>query len=649
MAFKDKLLLKIDPKRLIERSDFFDGEWYKEKYNITGDPAKHYLEKGGFENCDPSDRFSSKDYLINNPDVKEINPLLHYEVFGKYEGRRAFIPKNRSVNDYQLEDIELEIEEYKKTIDEKKVVSFDVFDTLVIRPFLKAEQLFDVIESECELPGFAIARREAEEDARKKLNKEVNIDEIYDHIEEKFKPIREKEIEKEIAFCHFNPVLRPLYEYARKEGKRLIAVSDMYLGKDIIARILKNAGYEMDEIYVSCDLNLTKGSGKLYAYVFEKEEISASELVHFGDNYISDYSEAISNGAFAYQTPKISDLVLHKKENEALLSFMKHHDSLASSIYLAQTSEYLSASQKIPFFEKLAYILGGPLAYAYLSHICKAAKENGIDELLFVSRDGYCLKKIYDRYFFEKYQIASAYAYLSRACIISGSYENKVYNDPMKLSKVFKVYNNTQTDDAKALEAWSEKQSGYLRDHLEHISLGHERCASVDMFSGNCTSQKGANYYLKDKMAMGFYAGNFADSDIKHDRFCKRLLGMRDNLPVKISEFLITSYESPIMGVDRNGDPVYEYGLSEAKKERYEQIMKGIFAYIEDHRRFFEENEKYLFDPEEWFDLCEDYLRYCCQSDIDELALIIDSQGPVSSNNDKSIADLILAYRERGY
>ena len=44
------------------------------------------------KNYNPSQKFDSKKYCFHNPDVKEnkICPLLHYEKYGKKEGRKTF-------------------------------------------------------------------------------------------------------------------------------------------------------------------------------------------------------------------------------------------------------------------------------------------------------------------------------------------------------------------------------------------------------------------------------------------------------------------------------------------------------------------------------------------------------------------------------
>jgi glycosyltransferase involved in cell wall biosynthesis len=77
---------------IVETSDFFDKEYYRRKYLLDSegvDPVEHYLEEGFKLGYDPSERFSTDFYLSVYNDVYDngVNPLLHYERHGKYEGR----------------------------------------------------------------------------------------------------------------------------------------------------------------------------------------------------------------------------------------------------------------------------------------------------------------------------------------------------------------------------------------------------------------------------------------------------------------------------------------------------------------------------------------------------------------------------------
>ncbi|MBR2273454.1 MAG: hypothetical protein IJ864_01275 [Alphaproteobacteria bacterium] len=78
---------------LIQQSVYFDEKYYRSQFpeqrfaDISS--AEHYLTQGWHDNKNPSPYFSTAGYLEENPDVKDIgmNPLLHYEISGRKEGR----------------------------------------------------------------------------------------------------------------------------------------------------------------------------------------------------------------------------------------------------------------------------------------------------------------------------------------------------------------------------------------------------------------------------------------------------------------------------------------------------------------------------------------------------------------------------------
>lgn len=659
MSLSDKLLLRISPQKIIERSSYFDAQWYGQKYDVRKDAALHYLNEGWKLNYNPSARFSTRDYLINNPDIRDINPLLHYEVFGRHEGRKAFIPPVEKTDDHTVNRVSFSCEDYYENINDKSLISFDVFDTLVSRPFIKADDLFLYIENRYDIQGFARDRIKAEKDARSILKKEVSLEEIYDHIDERYRRYRDIEIETEIALCHRHDGIWPLYEYARKMNRRVIAVSDMYHSRDTIRRILERSGYQMDEIYVSCEFDKTKGNGDLYEYVLNAEGIDKKDMIHFGDNYLSDYSQARLMDIEAYQTPTVSDICLSDEDNRAFLSFLNKHDSLAVSIYLSLISR---SRQSDDHFEKLGYLFGGPLALGYLDFVCDSAQKDNIDRLLFVSRDGYSLIDIYEKYFYGRYHIDHAYAYLSRAAIYAGSIANGLNDDLKKLLKIvsldIKEIGASDDDDIcrqeyekyrDQIDELSIRRSDNLKMHLLNICEGSDNVATVDMVSSRFTSFKGGRYYLGDRLRKGYFAGSFSSISDEYSFYGQRLLGMRDNLPVKLSEILISSPESSVIGVDENGKAVYEGPADRQREERYLSIIKGMHEYCDDFISYFEINKGLLLDFDEWIDLAGTYLNECSDDDVNALADVIDSADPVSGKHDRSFKELIEEYRNKGY
>ncbi|MBK9140855.1 MAG: hypothetical protein IPM23_00045 [Candidatus Melainabacteria bacterium] len=92
--FLRPLQVKADTA-LILRSELFDQSWYTQTYPDVSlseiEPALHYLLYGGFEGRNPGPLFDSDGYLDQNPNLRQakINPLLHYLRKGKTESKRS--------------------------------------------------------------------------------------------------------------------------------------------------------------------------------------------------------------------------------------------------------------------------------------------------------------------------------------------------------------------------------------------------------------------------------------------------------------------------------------------------------------------------------------------------------------------------------
>ncbi len=79
--------------RTLVNSGLFDRKWYKDSYPDVGasrhEPVVHYVLFGAYEGRDPCKGFDTSYYLEHNTDVRNWggNPLLHYIENGEREGR----------------------------------------------------------------------------------------------------------------------------------------------------------------------------------------------------------------------------------------------------------------------------------------------------------------------------------------------------------------------------------------------------------------------------------------------------------------------------------------------------------------------------------------------------------------------------------
>ena len=67
------------------------------------------------------------------------------------------------------------------------------------------------------------------------------------------------EEDTEIELCMENPYMKQVFLQAKNLNKPIIAVSDMYLKKSVIVKMLKKCGYDgFDEIYISNEMSKSK-------------------------------------------------------------------------------------------------------------------------------------------------------------------------------------------------------------------------------------------------------------------------------------------------------------------------------------------------------------------------------------------------------
>lgn len=259
-----------------------------------------------------------KGYMSNNSLKKYIKYFKKWDI-----NYNAFYSACYEYND-GLEKIKSHIMDAKI-----KVVSFDMFDTLVVRPFYQSSDLFELMDKEFinltksnPIIKFSKIRIDAESFLRKKNIEmdieEVKIDEIYNYIHEFYSipinivdKLKKFEEELEIKFCYRRQTGYELYRLAKFLNKRVIVITDMYLNKDTIENILKCNNYDFDKIYLSSELLKTKDSGNLFEFVKEKEKNS---ILHIGDNLHSDIEMAKKNHIFVDYLPRAIDVFMGKTD-----------------------------------------------------------------------------------------------------------------------------------------------------------------------------------------------------------------------------------------------------------------------------------------------------------------------------------------------
>lgn len=350
--------------------------------------------------------------------------------------------------------INIDLNLFEKSFDHFDIISFDVFDTLISREIYHPNALFDLMENDVEVKlakesvslkdfgGFRNLRERAANRVIRSANKngyqDITLKDIYNEIGRLLSissntelQLRKLEIDYEILVSCSRDFGRKLFNLAKKKNKKIILISDMYLSKNDITLLLKKQGFDLDGIdfFVSSELKKTKKSGDIYDIVKSKH---TGEILHIGDNYVADYYRARKSGIDAIHISQASlnfESSYHPKHyiNNQLIT-----SGVGTNIYYGLTSRryFDNNVDKDSFFngdpKRLGYISGGPILFSFVKWICQRVKEENIDKVCFLARDGYLVKEIYDK--FKQYDSKlpdSEYILASRRCFNTASFSTE--------------------------------------------------------------------------------------------------------------------------------------------------------------------------------------------------------------------------------
>lgn len=525
------------------------------------------------------------------------------------------------------------------------VISFDVFDTLILRKLEKPEDVFMLVGEKLGIFGFQQIRQQAEKEARdlQKIingNREVTILEIYNRVAyyTGINPEKGAELEFTIEcdMCMANPYMKQVFEIVKASNKRIFVTSNMYIPQEKMRKLLLSCGYEgFEEILVSCDYHCAKTNGELFEILKQKNQ-GTMRIIHVGDNKNADIQGA-------------SIAKIDSKYYQACGELGKTHrplgmSPLISSAYKGVINTTLHNGLELysPLWE-YGFIYGGIIAAGFIQWIHDEVIEKHISKILFLSRDGFILKKIYDSYFPGE---TTEYVYWSRLAALRNVSEGE--RQPF-LTRLFQERCNEKItiQDALNLSGLGSfhflfQEKGLLTNHILHkgnvnmvinilvdnwtlvenelkliqdntkeylkkIVGNSESIAIVDLgwsgksiyplvriledlgFSKECihvfllgsiAKSQNITALQQGMISCYMFAANY-NRDI-YDRFCRESAAGLESV-----EKLFSAYHNSFVSMGANQS--FEFTLSEIDNYKaFEQIEDGILAFCEIYRKAFD-------------------------------------------------------------
>ena len=456
------------------------------------------------------------------------------------------------------------MEELKSIIDKFDVISFDVFDTLLLRPYLTQEDLwFDLGRRELgEKDGAAFLKARIAADKKTyaeatKRGGEHTLEEAYRLMPKRYVSLMEKEERLQRECLAANPEMLAVWKRAGELGKTRIIVSDMYLSEAWFSVTLKENGLgDYNALYVSSARQARKSSGKLFKIV--KTDWIGKRVLHIGDNVRSDVEKAEEVGFSAFHSRSPRDKVF------SICPFLK--------VYLTKWTSFekrLQVGSLVQgymtcvgygkdYWWRLGYFFGGVLGYLYVTWLAEESMSRGVKHLMFVARDGYLWQRLFDSL---KTGIKTDYFYAPRMTSVKVC--GVIGTDPGAMSERQQILDSLPNNDAgKELKRYRDYLKQYDVSQDTAIVDGCSSAFSVQRLVEATCGRPVLTFYLR---AISPLANGAA---LYEPKCCCRWQ--------MLSEFLFSSPERPIDDVD-GFSPKYRDDIVESEAFR-ESVFDNMAA-----------------------------------------------------------------------
>lgn len=519
-------------------------------FNIVGvldrDESNVGKELCGIKVISIKDVSTDADVIIINSDPS------NYEIIYKRIAKDVIVPvyyadgrlaclSDKDTSYEQNEYWQSSYQELKDKIDKVEVVSFDIFDTLIMRKIFSPEDVFRLLEEKVRVElklDCEIANVRAQ--AASMCGSYATINEIYQYIKQQTNLIDKNiidimQLEKDIDIdlCITRRDIADLYEYCLTCGKEVYLISDMYYTLQDIKRILDKCGVKVpddEHIWISCEKKADKVSGSLWEK-YSKLVSKDIRCLHIGDNKTGDAKNPVIYGIDSYYIMSAKDMLMKSSISELASSVNTVSDSICLGLVAAKLFNspfaLCSTNGKVSYddSEIYGYCVYGPLLEKFLIWLYYNSRKDGIDKLLFFARDGYFLEKDYkvvSELLNDGYEQDWCYLPISRRLIYMATMENEddfkrvvafpyvgTFAEYMKsrfgiiVTEVTSEYNNRQINavgDSKDILEWIQPYKDEIIKKAKRERENYLRYLKTD---GDM--QKGLTYGTVD---LGYYGTN---------------------------------------------------------------------------------------------------------------------------------------------
>ncbi|MCI8795439.1 MAG: hypothetical protein HFG89_01100 [Dorea sp.] len=531
-----------------------------------------------------SERKISKIVVVARPSVHSIiykrirrwcedNDITVLDIYGNH------IAEKMKSREEDLPYFQVSYDDLKKEIDCHDVISFDVFDTLLMRKVYEPADVFVLIDRQLSdrFPFvFSEERRAAEHELRKTC--EPTIDQIYDCLAEKNclsesekQYLFALELEQEKRVLCVREQMKLCMEYCIRQEKKVYLVSDMYLPKELMEGLLGEfdlTGYT--ELLVSCDYFTSKPKG---LFDILREKAGRERYLHIGDHKEADYDSPRRYGMDAFLImPSVRMM-----ECSAYRDVLVYLKSISSRVMLGMLAAdvfrnpfSLVGTKGIPMImnaEQFGYAFIAPLVLSFTVWLIHRVNTKKDAVILFSARDGWLVQKVFRR-------LADAWELTELP--------KDIYL--MVSRKALEIVENGKDETAR---------KGYL-NYVKALGIDkYDQIYYFDFMSrGTCQSllEKIIGHKMKGIYFQKSVSGIAAKDAIEVEAYFEESSALEKDLRIfalcDFLECIFTSYHPSFCKIDGEGRYIYE---SEKRTDSQMKILKeihsGVLNYCSDFVR----------------------------------------------------------------
>lgn len=304
---------------------------------------------------------------------------------------------NTNGNTIKKSKMKYDIEELNSKIIKNNIIIFAFEDCLTLTNVLKKHDLIRILEKKVKNKYKINSIYDMRIKALDSIEDDITIDKIYSVLEKNLKDnttrVKQEEINIFNKFSETNSYIKKAFDFAQENYKNIYIINNTIYDDQVVADVL-------ERIKVS-------GYNDIISYnqINEFDSISTLYIIPKRDEFRVNDKSNNKVKAYIYNNPL---------ENKNIKIDRKYN--VDESIIKAIQYNKLYCGDEISFFEKFGIMNISTIYYYFVNWLYE--NTNGLDNLFFLSRDGYIPEKIYQMFkeknnnnIYTKYILASRKAY----------------------------------------------------------------------------------------------------------------------------------------------------------------------------------------------------------------------------------------------